>query len=219
MPSPLAMDDPCFSLPLDYLWENPYSNEIAETFTQVTPQNFFKAPESPSSRRKRKKRTAKSVLLPRGTLDGRPPLAPVSSNETESTLSWDESVETILSPQSVDSVRLLLVSESNDLVDVYECPTVQHEQPLFDVIHKKHYLTFTYSDIVADGLCASSVSSNPSDEESLVGLRFLDCTCGVSDELSEFPSLVRLDLDFVHQDPPKPRAVRLRPRQTSDYFY
>lgn len=183
---------------LDYFWENTHQMAVQAV-------NSFSSPPSPPRKIASSSKPPRSPTRGR-SFEGRPPLSPVSI----STNAWDyESVETVLSPRSsMDDVRLFVVRELEDIPDLYH-EFNHHHGGMSDA--NSLDLTQESNPSADDVPCnaevcsASSSSATSEEEEELLGLSLL---CLEAPSESTPTSLVRLDLDFLKQDPPKAHLMR-----------
>ena len=201
---------------LESFWEN--TNHLAQSFTYNNAPGTMNSPKSP-------KTMAKPPLSPRGS--GRPPLSPTTLR------SWEESVETVMSPRSIDDVRLFMVRDLEDIPDLYENYAQsetqknqqQQPQPILpnldeDVPSETNSLDFTQgtsSTLEATPRSVDEVVSfadaSSADGEELLGLFLLEQTQQQhhhhqqQQQGEEEPS-IELDLDFLKQDPPKAHVRR-----------
>lgn len=234
---------------LESFWEN--TNAMAQSFTRTTAtaksrsapikRSIKKSTESSTKRKNLNSKSEKPPLSPKGP--GRPPLSPGSLQN----LSWDESVETVLSPQSVDDVRLFFVNDLDDVPDLYdfarpnlvETPattatvsdvaaadsTTMLEQSDANSLDFTHGTTTTTSGEYSSSSRHRQMPVVRREEEK----SFSSESSRDKDEGEELVGLhlleaeetahqiVHLDLDFLKQDPPKAPASRHK-REGSFYF-
>ena len=185
---------------LDYFWENTHQMAVQAVIS-------FSSPPSPPRKIASSSKPPRSPAIRGRSFEGRPPLSPVSV----STNAWDyESVETVLSPRSsMDDVRLFVVRELEDIPDLYHEFNHHH-----GCMSDANSLVFSQeSNPSVDDValpCDAEVSSassrtTTSEEEELLGLSLL---CLEAPPEATPTSLVRLDLDFLKQDPPKAHIMR-----------
>ena len=148
-------------------------------------------------------------------------------------------METVLSPRSIEDVRLFVVRNLEDIPDLYDVySSTNQQQQQQHVIGDTHSLDWTDDDstksrrdeaarspetivhqeeengsFAALPSRSSSLSRSSSDDDELIGLGLLLCEA----EEPVLPDVVRLDLEFLKTDPPKAHASS-RHRHFCEYY-
>eukprot|EP00977_Amphora_coffeiformis_P023998 scaffold14974_cov195-Amphora_coffeaeformis.AAC.5 len=165
---------------------------------------------------------AKPPLSPRGGA-GRPPLSPSPTH----TPSWEESVETVMSPRSIDDVRLFMVRDLNDIPDLYNFARASSEKqnrPTMPCLDHDDMPCETNSLDFTQGTSSVGATPRSADEavsfadassaggEELVGLSLLEHQHQKQQQQqqSQEEPTILLDLEFLKQDPPKAHCTRSR---------
>jgi hypothetical protein len=209
---------------LESLWEN--THMMAESLTRAPSSPSSPTPEPASSLR-----LSKPPRLPPPV--GRPPLSPSSPSDRH--MAW-ESVETVMSPRSIDDVRLLVVPSSYDLKHFPVLPLtvrrpVARSSNTSSSIWTGQAMTENGSqdhdhslDFTPDGSTATAsqprvreleLEYDDDDDDSqsdldddLVGLDLLEDMAVEEEEEEEVTERMHLDLAFLKRDPPQAHRFR-----------